>query len=205
MFGADALALSQILVNSIQQLTELRQIMRASSDELKLLQDLNQGIQDSMDVLRLVSPMTDPGTYGDWSRVSDALNGIQGIYGKVVPSQNERVQRDADQSVAEAATLNHSVYAYSEEVDQVGDRIQAQSHAVSPAGAERLSARSSGAMLQVMGQSLRVQATGLKLQAQTLAIQNQKEKEATKQILDTSGALSSAMKTRPPKFGMPRF
>jgi len=60
-------------------------------------------------------------------------------------------------------------------------------------------------MLNVMNQNLRAQATGLKLQAQALAVQNQKDKEYVRHLVDSSQRLSSALKGQDTQFKMPRF
>lgn len=205
LWGGDDIILGQILANAIEQLSELEQIMGTGQDNLDLLRDINKGINDSLQIMRTISPYTDPGIYKDWHTVDRALQDLASIYGRVSDSRDAVIQKNADQSVAEAVTLNNQVYDYTRDIDDIGRQIEEFSHQVSPGGAQKLTAQASGVMINVMNQQLRTQATGLKLQAQTLAIENQKEKEKTRFLIDSSKTLQSAMQTRDVLFETPRF
>jgi len=204
-WGADVAVLAQILVQTIEELAQLKSILGTGEDTLDLVRQINAGITDSLVLLRTVSPSTDPGTFRDWIAVSQALQGLESIYGAVSPSPESTIQQTSDQSVAEAIALNNSIYNYTGQIDQIGEEIKSSSHGVSPIGAARLTAESLGVMLHVMNQSLRTQATGLKLQAQTLAIQNHEEKERTRQVVESSQLLETAMQSANPTFSEPRF
>lgn len=204
-FGGDIPILLSILSNSLSQLAQLRSILGAGKDSLSLLQDINKGLNDSLNLMRTVSPSTDPGLYSDWRKGGQSLQAVQSIYGSPVPSRELRVQQDADLSVAEAVSLNNSIYTYTTQIDEIGEQVKAASHSSSPGGAQKLTAETLGVMLHVMNQSLRAQATGLKLQAQTLAIQNHKEKEGSRQLITDANTLSTAMKTDSLNFAIPRL
>ncbi|OFZ30719.1 MAG: hypothetical protein A2622_13705 [Bdellovibrionales bacterium RIFCSPHIGHO2_01_FULL_40_29] len=205
MFGGDLVYLAQILANAIKQLTELKNMVDNGKDQLNLLTEINRGINDSLQLARTIDPNIDPGIYKDWQNVGDALIKLQTIYGIVTSSPNSKVYSDTDQNVAEAVTLNNDIYKYTQNIDELGEAIKEFSHDVSPGGAQKLTAQTLGVMLQVMNQSLRTQATGLKLQAQTMAVQNKKEKDSTKQYLETANTLRVAMKKEKIQFVAPRF
>lgn len=205
VFGGDVLVLTQILANALQQLAQLRSLLNNGRDSLNLIRDINNGINDSLNLIHTISPNQDPGLYRDWQRVSDALNHIETEYGIVIDSKDQKVQKDADQSVAEAISLNNNIYKYTAQIDQIGEAIKSQSHVVSPGGAAKLTAESLGVMLNLQNEMLRTQATGLKLQAQNLALQNRKDKERTRQMVEGADKLDSALKTQQPKFELPRF
>jgi hypothetical protein len=205
MLGGDVLVLAQILANAVEQLSQLEQLLGTGQDSLNLLRDINRGINDSLSIMRTISPYTDPGIYKDWRTVDRAISDLTSIYGQVADSRDAVIQKDADQSVAEAVTLNNQVYDYTATIDGIGEQIEEYSHQVSPGGAEKLTAQGTGIMINVMNQQLRTQATGLKLQAQALAIENQKEKEKTRFLIDSTTALQSAMQNRPVLFETPRF
>jgi hypothetical protein len=173
--------------------------------QLELIRDINRGINDSLRLADTISPYVEPGIYQDWRSGIDSIRKLQQIYGNVTDSPNAQVQRDSDQNVAEAVTLNNEVYNYTQSIDQLGEVIKEYSHSVSPGGAQKLTAQTLGVMLQVMNQSLRTQATGLKIQAQALAVQNKKEKDSTKEYLATANTLKVAMKNEPVRFKVPRF
>ena len=205
MFGGDVVVLTQILAQAIQQLVQLKQIFNEGKDSLDLLRDINRGINDSLNLVRTAYPDVNPGIYRDWDRIEQAINGVQNIYGVVPASPDATIQRDTDQNIAEAITLNNSIYKYTRDIDVIGEQIKQYSHAASPGGAQKLTAESLGVILNVMNQGLRAQATGLKIQAQSLALQNHKEKESTRQTIESAGVLSQSMKAQDVTFQMPRF
>lgn len=205
MFGGDIVVLTQILAQTIQQLVQLKQIFQSGKDSLDLVRDINRGINDSLNIVRTVYPDLDPGIYRDWDKIDRAMRGVQEIYGAVAPSKDAPIQRDTDQNIAEAISLNNSIYKYTKDIDEIGEAIKQYSHSVSPGGAQKLTAESLGIILNVMNQSLRAQATGLKIQAQSLAVQNHREKESTRQTLETANVMSESMKAQDVSFRMPRF
>ena len=204
-FGGDVVVLTQILVNALQQLAQLRSIMQNGSDNLNLLRDINRGINDSLGLMHTISPNIDPGIYSDWSQTSIALDKLQSIYGIAVQSHDFSVQQNTDQSVAEAVALNNSIYQYTRSIDDIGEQIKYQSHNVSPGGAAKLTAQSLGVMLNLQNEMLRTQATGLKLQAEAVALQNRKDKERTRQMVAGADDLNSALSNQKPQFLLPRF
>jgi len=205
IFGEETAVLIQILSNALQQLAQLRQIFQTGKDSLDMLRDINQGINDSLALIKTISPNTDPGLYKDWEKVSEALGKLEGIYGTVIESRDRQVQKDTDETVAEAVTLNNSIYKYTKVIDEIGEMIKLQSHTVSPGGAAKLTAQSLGVMLNLQNEMLRTQATGLKLQAQNLAIQNRKDKAMTRQMVESADSLKSALANQHPAFQLPRF
>lgn len=205
IFGEENIVLAQILANAIQQLAQLKDILDNGQDSLNLLRDVNRGINDSLYLIKTISPNTNPGLYRDWEKVSDALTKIEGIYGVVIESYDSRVQKDTDQSVAEAVALNNSIYKYTKTIDEIGELIKSQSHAVSPGGAAKLTAQSMGVMLNLQNEMLRTQASTLKLQAQALAIQNRKDKHQTQQMVAEVDNIKSALAGVKPKFKLPKF
>ncbi|MBI4402592.1 MAG: hypothetical protein HY537_00435 [Deltaproteobacteria bacterium] len=205
IFGGDVAVLSQILIQAIEQLNALKNILNTSTDTLGLLQHINRGINDSLNLLRTIDPNLDPGLYREWDTVSMASSQLESIYGGPVNSPDVKIEKDADQSVAEAITFNNNFFKWSRALDVVGEQIKQSSHDVSPGGAQKLTAQALGLVIQVLNQNLRAQATSLKLQAQSLAIENRKEKQSAQEILGTAGALSAAMKSENPAYAIPRF
>lgn len=205
IFGEETAVLLEILANALKQLTELKALVDNGKDQINLIKDINRGINDSLNLARTIYPNIDPGIYKDWNNASDALGKLQSIYGIVTQSPDAKIYSDTDQNVAEAVALNNDVYKYTQNIDELGEAIKEFSHEVSPGGAQKLTAQTMGVMLQVMNQSLRTQATGLKLQAQTMAVQNKKEKDSTKQYLESANTLRIAMKKDKIQFEAPRF
>lgn len=205
IFGEENATLIQILAQAIKQLYELQRILKTGQDTLNLMRDLNRGINNSLEALDSLGPYMDPGTYKEFKKVESIVVHLRKEYGEVSPSPSKGVQQDTDQVVAEAISLNNSLYDYAEDLDKIGEEIKNFSHAVSPGGAQKLTAQSLGVLVHVMNQQIRAQATGLKLQAQGLAVQNKKEKETTTEYLKQADALGSAMKAKQVNFTFPRF
>jgi hypothetical protein len=205
IFGEETAVLIEILANAVKQLTELKAILDNGKDTLNLIQDINRGINDSLNLARTVYPNIDSGIYKDWQNASDAIFKLQTIYGAVANSPDLKVQTDTDQNVAEAVALNNDIYKYTQGIDELGEAIKEFSHETSPGGAQKLTAQTLGVMLQVLNQTLRTQATGLKLQAQTMAVANKKDKDSTRQYLETANTLRLAMKNEKTQFSPPRF
>jgi hypothetical protein len=205
LFGGDVVVLTQILANAIQQLSKLQSIIGTAQSNLDLVRQINQGINDSLNLIKKINPNVDPGLYGDWESSQDALGKLGQIYGEVPNSNESKVQKDTDQSVAEAITFNNQFYKYTKELDSIGEQIQSQSHAVSPGGAAKLSAQALGVIVQILNQNLRAQSSLLKIQAQEMAISNKKEKAQTKHFLASGQELENSMKSEVFNTPVPRF
>ncbi len=205
MWGGDIPLLIEIVFNTLQQLLTMKDMLENQEDQLDLLREINAGINDSLQMIHTSFPHIEPGIYRDWRDADSAIRELRRIYGEITPSKNESIEKDTDQSIAEAVVLNNDIYKYTKEVDQIGEMIKQYSHEVSPGGAAKLTAQSLGVMLTVMNQSLRAQATSLKLQAQTLAVANKEQKEFTKATVDSAEALSLSMKNLKVDFALPKF
>lgn len=205
LFGGDVAVLTQILAQAIQQLAQLKAILQTGNDTLGLLQDINRGINDSLNMIRTISPYLSPGVYGDLKKVEDVLRKFSDIYGVVMDTPDAKAHSSVDQSVAEAVALNGAIYDYTKQIDQIGEDIKSFSHSVSPGGAQKLTAQSLGVVIHVLTQSLRAQGTLLKLQAQSIALTNKREKDYSAQYLSAAGVLSNSMQKNESQFERPRF
>ena len=205
MFGGDVAVLMQILQQTVLQLAELKSILQSGDDTLGLLQDVNRGINDSLHMAQTLGLRIDPGIYRELKKVDQAVSAIEQVYGRPVDSNLATVQRNTDQTVAEAISFNNDLNDYAQNLDRVGEEIKAYSHSVSPGGAAKLTAQSLGVMIHVLNQQMRATGQGLKLQAQTLAIQNKRDKDQTAQYLKEGELLKNRMVSVNPTFEVPRF
>jgi hypothetical protein len=171
---------------------------------LDLIREINQGINDSLYLIRTIDPNIDPGIYKEWTTLSEAIKELEALYGVAVLSPEAPIQKDLDRGIAEAVTFNNSYYRYTKTLDEIGEEIKSASHFVSPGGAQKLTAQSLGLMIQVLNQNLRAQATSLKLHAQELAVQNRKEKADTKHFLEVSRSLKQALQSEI-RFEIPEY
>lgn len=204
-WGADVAILAEILSNAVQQLAQLQQILSQGRDTLGLLRDINRGINDSLQMAQTLGVRIDPGLYRELKRVDQAVTSIESLFGRAVDSPIASVQRNTDQTVAEAITFNNELNEYTQRLDRIGEEIKTFSHAVSPGGAAKLTAESLGVMIHVLNQQIRATGQGLKLQAQALAMQNKQEKDKTAQYLKEGEKLRAKMQSVSAKFDTPRF
>jgi hypothetical protein len=204
-FGGDLPLLAEIVANTAQQLTALSQIFQTGDQSLNLVREINQGINDSLNLARTAYPNADPGIFKGWSQSGAAFQEIESLYGAIAPTKDAPIQEKTDESVAEAISLNNSIYTYSGTLDQVADSVEEDSHAVSPGGAEKLTAQSLAILIHLLSESLRAQATGLKLQAEALALTNHRDKDGSRYLSHTSAELESSLSSQPTNFVLPRF
>ena len=192
-------------MQTIEQLAQLKSILQTGDDTLGLLQDINRGISDSLRMADTLGLRLDPGLYRDLRQVDQAVHAIEQLYGRAIDSPVATVQRNTDQTVAEAISFNNDLNEYAKNLDRVGEEIKAYSHSVSPGGAAKLTAKSLGVLIHVADQQLRATGQGLKLQAQTMAIQNKREKDSTEQYIKEGRALQERMTSMTATFDLPRF
>jgi uncharacterized protein YoxC len=205
IWGADVAVLLEILANALQQLVQLKALLKNGDDTLDLLRDINRGINDSLYMAETLGLRVDPGIYRELKNVDQSVQSLEKIYGIVTDSKLATVQRNTDQTVAEAITFNNDLNDYAYKVDQIGEEIKRFSHSVSPGGAAKLTAESLGVVIHVMNQQMRAQGQGLKLQAQSMAVQNKKDKDQTDQYLREGQNLRNKMIALNPEFKVMRF
>jgi hypothetical protein len=101
-------------------------------DALSLMQDVNRGLNDALGAggFRWARRAI-PAMYHELLRAQDALRYVQNVYGNSVDSSELKVQQDADQTAAEAISLNNSIYGYAKEIDQIGEDIKRNSNIAS--------------------------------------------------------------------------
>lgn len=205
MWGADIPILLEILANNLQQLIQLKALLQNGGDTLDLLRDVNRGINDSLGIAETLGIRLDPGLYREIKDVNQAIKSIEQIYGAVTDSKIATVQKNTDQTVAEAISFNNDLNEYAYKLDRIGEQIKNYSHSVSPGGAAKLTAESLGVMIHVMNQQMRAQGQGLKLQAQAMAVANKKDKDQTDQYLREGQNLKNKMMALNPEFKVMRF
>lgn len=207
LFGGDVVVLTKILIQTIQQLVQLKKLVQGARDEINLIKNINRGINDSLHLLKTIHPDVDPGLFREWQNVSGALRNIERIYGSIDNVKDGRLYKLNDQSAAEAVVFNNNIFKNAKKIDDIGERIKSFSHQVSPGGAQKLTAESLGVLLHVQNHNLRAMGKSLKLQAQSLARENKKDKENAQQITETVNDITKAMNEQKSqdKFKIPRF
>jgi hypothetical protein len=181
-WGGDLPLLTEIVVNTLQQLEELKTIIGTGSDTLGLLKDINSGLKDALGLIKTQNTTLTPGVLSDIQRIEDMMSTVQRLYGQVPNTSAATMEKTTDQSVAEAIYLHNEAFQYADSVDPEAERIKDYAKDVSPLGAGRLTAQSMGVVINVLNQVLRTNAAILKVQSEQLALQNRKEKQSSEQF-----------------------
>lgn len=205
LFGGDVVVLTQILVQSIQTVIQLKAILDNGQDALNLTRDLNAGVRSGLDIIRIINPKFNPGVYGDLNNADAVLRAVQGIYGEVPRGMDQDLMNSQDQSVAEVISMNRNLYDYADQVDRERERILYHSQVVSPQGAGKLQNQALGVLIGVTTQLLRTQSQMLKLLAQNMAMENRREKIQTKEFQENYRDLSDGLKAMPTTTNLPRL
>lgn len=205
IFGADVAVLTQILVQAIQTVIQLKSILDTGRDSLNLTRDLNAGVRSGLDLIRIFNPKFAPGVYGDLRDPQNVLRAIESIYGATPDGADHELMRSQDQSVAEVIAMNRNLYDYADEVDRERERILFHSQVVSPQGAAKLQNQSLAVLIGVMTQLLRTQSQMLKIMAQNTALETRKEKILTQEFKENYQGLSQGFSSLPRNPTLPRL
>lgn len=205
LFGGDVAVLSQILVQTIQTVIQLKAILANGEDSLNLMRDINSGVRAGLDVIRIINPKFNPGVYGDLNDADTVLRAIQDIYGTVPKGMDQDLMNSQDQSVAEVISMNRNMYDYADSVDRERDRIIFHAQVVSPQGAGKLQNQALGVLIGVTTQLVRIQSQMLKLLAQNMAMDTRREKIQTKEFQENYKSLSEGFKELPRDTALPRL
>lgn len=197
LFGNDVIVLTQILINAVQQLVQLKQILSTESDTLGLLREVNNGVRDGLLVLQVIKPDFAPGLYGDLLNVDSVMSVLRDVYGIIPPTPEAKLQTVQDQSVAESISMNGALFKYADQTDAESRRIFSHAQVVNPNGAGKLTAQSIAVLIGVTSQVLRTNSMMLKMMGQNMALQNHKEKIQSAQFKTQYEGLSSAFSTLP--------
>jgi hypothetical protein len=203
LFGGDVVVLTQILVQAIQTVIQLKSILETGTDTLNLLRDVNSGVRSGLDLIRIINPRFDPGLFGDLRDPENALRAIQHLYGEAPEGMDHELIEAQDQSVAEVISMNRNIYDYADEVDRERERILYHSQVVSPQGAAKLQNQSLAVLIGVSTQILRVNSQMLKLMAQSLAQDTRKEKLTTRSFQENYRGLSKGFGDLPADVKLP--
>ena len=205
LFGGDVVVLTQILVQSIQTVLQLKAILTNGSDTLQLLNNVNSGISSAVALIKIINPKFNPGTYGDLRDPQNVLRALEDIYGAIPKGMDHDLIATQDQSVAEVIAMNRNLFDYADQVDVQRDQLMQQASFVSPQGAGRLQGQALSVLIGVMTQVLRTQSQMLKVMAQNMAMENRREKLSTQNFHDNYESLSKGFEGLPQETKLPKL
>lgn len=193
LWGGDVVVLTQILVQAIQQLYQLKQIFSTGRDTLGLWRDINRGIRDGLRIIQIINPKFNPGLYGSLESSEQVQRAIEELYGVIPRTSEYRLQEAQDRAVSESIAMNGTLFQYADNVDSETKRIISHAQRVSPQGAAKLTAESIAILIGVTTQVLRTNSMMLKMMGQNMALSNRKEKLQSTQFKTQYEGLSNAL------------
>jgi hypothetical protein len=201
-WGADLPLLTQILAQSIQQVSQLQQILGAGRDSLDFARDLNQGLREAM---RLQNTMNRTFKSGNWNLkdVDAILRQMEQLYGKIPNTAEARTQSTHDMTVAESIQLHNDAFRYADQVDPEAERMKSYANVASPQGAAKASLQAQGVTIHVLNQILRTNAGLLKVQSEQLAMQNRRSKLQSEQFREQYNELGRVLQGSKGGFDLP--
>ncbi len=202
-WGGDIPLLIEIVANTLQQISQLRDIIGTGKDTLNYIRDINRGLQDALSIAKTMNQKLSPGILSDLQGAEQAMAVIEQLYGGVPKTSEARMQQTMDRSAAEAIHLHNEAFRYADQIDPEAERIKDYARVVSPQGAEKLTAQSLGVLIHVMNQVLRTNAAMLKLQSEQLALNNRKEKLGSEQFRVQYDGLAKAFSSLKPEYKLP--
>tara|TARA_B110001454_G_C12709038_1_gene429878 strand:+ start:1464 stop:2168 length:705 start_codon:yes stop_codon:yes gene_type:complete len=203
IFGGDTFVLTQILAQAIQTVLQLKSILETGEDTLNLTRDLNAGVRSGLNLIRIINPKFNPGSYGDLRDPQNVLRAIEAIYGKTPDGADQELIRSQDESVAEVIAMNRNIYDYADQVDREREKILFHSQVTSPQGSAKLQNQSLAVLIGVMTQLLRTQSQMLKIMAQNTALDTRKEKLLSQEFKENYQGLSNGFGTLPKNIKLP--
>lgn len=205
LFGGDVAVLSQILLQTIKTVYELKNIVETGEDTLRLMRDINSGLRSGIFSINISNPNFRVGVYGNLKDKSSVLLALQSVYGRAPEGMDKELINSQDESVAEVISMNRNLYDYADQVDRERDKILYHAQQVSPQGAGKLQNQALGILIGVSTQLLRTQSQLLKIMAQNMAYETRKEKLATRNFQENYQGLSRGFQSLPRNSALPRL
>lgn len=202
LFGGDVVVLMKILIQTIQQLHQLKMIFENGKDSLSLMRDINRGIRQGLGIIRIIDPNFNPGIYGSLEDADSVQRAIEDLYGLIPQTSEYRLQEAQDRAASESIAMNGILFEYAEDVDAEAKRIISHAQDVSPQGAAKLTAESLAILIGVSTQVLRTNSMMLKMMGQNMALSNRKNKLESKQFETQYKEISSGLRNLPSRINL---
>lgn len=197
LWGGDLPLLASIVTNTMNSLLVLKQIFKTGADTLGLMREINNGLRNGLEVIRIINPKFNPGLYGSLETSEKVQRAIEDLYGVIPKTSEYRLQEAQDRAVSESIAMNANLFQYADEVDIESKRIIAHAQSVNPQGAAKLTAESLAILIGVTTQVLRTNSMMLKMMGQNMALTNRKEKLQATQFKSQYEGISNAFGNLP--------
>jgi hypothetical protein len=201
IFGEENIALSKLVLGQIQEISHLAEIVGASKDNLRALEQINSGINQVTNTINALEEIKrraqglDPKSA---RRASDLARLIQEL---------KRLREDvrgvmiirlalADESISQASVQSESAYLMGQEMIKVGSGLSQEAHVASPGRAAQISAAANSSAMLSEGVQLQTLAHIAQLQSMSLELQKS-QMERDLQLSDERERLYKERLARP--------
>lgn len=187
-FFADVGPLLQLVSGQIQEIDRLSKSVGIAEDNQKLLLELNEGINKTVQQIQTLEAIIDRAQETDARQVqsladlNNLLQHAQGTRAQIEDLLGVKVAI-ADQAIAESALQSDTSNKMGQEMVNVGSGLARESRQASPGRAAQISAAADSAQMLSQGVQLQTLAQMVQLQALTLEFQKsqvQKDLETEK-------------------------
>lgn len=207
-FGEDAAAmipfLTEIIKESIYQQRQLQFIYENSKKHREIIESINIGIEDTINVLDSL-PIKDDQILEGLDSFKKSLNHVQDLYGNISSINGEEFLKLHDDTVAESFKVSNSIKKYAEIQEKNSENLSKSAEISSPKGALRTNVKTNAAILHTLNQVLRVNGQMLKLQSEVLALNTKRAKDSHRSYKKANKDFSKALKHFHGDFKTPRF
>jgi hypothetical protein len=182
--GTELGPLLQLVSGQVRELERLAENVGVAKDQLKMLQDLNEGIDRTVNQIQSLQTIVersqgmDPTSVQSLSDLNDLLERAQGTKGLVEDMIGVKIQL-ANQAISRSSTQSETAYLMGQEMVATGSQLASESQNASPGRAAQISAAAESAQMLSQGIQLQTLAQVAELQALLLEFQkSQLQKEA---------------------------
>ena len=167
-WGGDLPLLAQIVLNTLQTLSQLR-------EQTSILNDSMDGINDRIYRLSTISEFVQPSQWEQWKNPDESLRRLKLIYGTLPKEYRSDKSNEIETEIATAMNLVSRVGPGAHTTFLSGKELERRGANSSPGVSEKLTASGIGTLVAVDSQNLVIQSHITSLLAQMLAEANEKE------------------------------
>jgi hypothetical protein len=187
IFGEETAVLLQVVANQVSELNKLADEVGISRENRDLLEEINQGVDQSVRQIEAIQSIVDraqgldPSGIRDLSDLNRVIEQVKDLSADTVAVLSLKLGL-CDQSISQSAIQSDTAYKMGQEMVGVGSQLAQESRAASPGRASQISAAAassqmlaSGVQLQTLAHLVQLQALSLDLQKSAVARSSQND------------------------------
>jgi hypothetical protein len=173
LFGEELGPLLQLVSGQVTEIERLSETVGVAKDQMKLLQDLNTGIDRTISQIQSIEQIVqraqglDPTAVKSLSDLNDLLSRVKQTKRQVDDLMRTKLNL-ADQAITQSALQIDTSYKMGQEMLGTGALLARESQTASPGRATQITAASGSAQMLAQGIQLQTLAQMVQLQALTL-------------------------------------